>query len=126
MKRISVLLAVLAIFITTTALASVLFNGQVTSMWSTDQTATATVVTGPCVLHGIVVKTDGTNDVTITIADAAGTTYLVPASTVISGTGYAKTLWAAGASPPVKMTGIVVTVSVAGAGTVTYRVQYDQ
>ena len=79
MKRISVLLAVLAIFITTTALASVLFNGQVTSMWSTDQTATATVVTGPCVLHGIVVKTDGTNDVTITIADAAGTTYLVPA-----------------------------------------------
>lgn len=125
MKKLLTLIAVF-LLLSTPVFASQLFNGQTTSQWSTDRTATATVVEGPCVLHGVIVTTDATNDVTITIADTDGNTYLFPAATVVSGTVYAKTPWFAGATPPVKMTGIVVTVSVAGAGTCKYKVQYDQ
>lgn len=110
--------------------ASRLFDGQNTSQWSTDRTASAAVVTGACIFHGITIIMDGTNDVTFTIYDgiaAAGSTVLVPASQVIAGATWNKTPFMAGQTPGVFMeTGIYVSISVAGGGTVRYKVQFDQ
>ncbi len=127
MKKLQTLIIVGILMMSISGYSATLFHGQPTSQWSADQTASALIVSGPCVLHGIVVKTDGTNDVTLTIYDntsAAGTTKLLPASTVVDG---ANTPWAAGTTPPALMAnGIYVSISVAGGGSASYTVQYDQ
>jgi hypothetical protein len=120
---------VLAILLATgmQAEAARLFNGEHTSQPSIDYAASALVATGPCVLRGIVVKTDGTNAVTITIYDsttAAGKTVVFPASSVIPGTSY---LFSASSTPPTYMdNGIYVLMSIAGGGSATFKVEYDQ
>ena len=102
----------------------------VTAQWSEDFTFSAAVVTGRCIFHGITIRTDGTNDVTFTIYDgitASGKNVLFPKSQIISGTAWNKTPYAAGQTPGILMkTGIYVSVSVAGGGLVTYKIQYEQ
>ena len=132
MKRLLTLsVAILAIlFLVFPVHSAGLYDGQVTSQWSADQTASASVVAGRCLFHGISIVTDATNDVTFTIYDsltATGTTVLVPASQVISGTAWNKIPFMTGQTPGTLMhNGIYVAVSVAGGGSVKYKVQYSQ
>lgn len=132
MKRyLIVVLAALFVFsLPFHAGASRLFDGQSTSQWSVDKTASAAVVTGACIFHGITIVTDGTNDVTFTIYDgitAAESTVLVPASQVIAGATWNKMPFMAGQYPGAYMeTGIYVSISVAGGGSFKYKVMYEQ
>ena len=91
-----------------------------------DAAVSGVAVSGQSAFHGIVVKTDGVNNVTLNVYDntaAAGTT-LIPVNTVILGSDRT---WAFSWSPAVKCsTGIYVSIAVAGGGTATYKVQYDK
>lgn len=83
-------------------------------------------VTGAAAFGGILVKTDGTNNVTLNVYDNTSATgrLLIPADTIVLGTAR---LWALSFEPPVSATtGIYVTISVAGGGAASYQVIYDQ
>lgn len=90
------------------------------------QTESAAITTGAGLFYGIIVRTDGTNNVTLNIYDArsATGTRLTPANIVISGTSY-QSGWAFSLDPPITYTsGVYVSVSVAGGGTCSYDVLY--
>jgi hypothetical protein len=89
---------------------------------SGEQTASALILTGDGYFHQIIIQPDGTNDVTLSIYDntAASGTEITPTFVFAGDDG-------AAATPPVWIyvnTGIYVSVSVAGAGTVDYTVLY--
>lgn len=83
-------------------------------------------VTGECAFHGLIVKTDGTNDVTLSIYanTAASGTKLIPEDIVVLGItkifaySLGPAIWCAA--------GIYVKVSVAGGGSCSWQVHYDQ
>ncbi len=88
--------------------------------------ASAAAVTGRAAFYGIIVKTDGINNVTLNIYDntAASGTKLIPTDTVISGT---ERTWTLSYTPAVGCTiGVYVSISVAGGGSAVYQVEYDQ
>lgn len=103
-----------------------LFNGKRTSQLTVPAAASAAAVSGPCVFYGLIVKTDGTNNVTVNVYDntAASGTKLLPTSTVIPGTSR---LFAVDFSdaPILCDNGVYVDISVAGGGSFSYQVQYD-
>ena len=89
-------------------------------------TASGAAVSGQSAFYGLIVKTDGSNNVTINVYDntAASGTALIPTNTVIAGSDRT---WALSYNPAIKCsTGIYVAISVAGGGTATYQVQYDK
>jgi len=89
-------------------------------------TASGVAVSGAVAFFGVIVKTDGVNDVTINIyngANAAGDK-IIPTDMVIAGR---ERTWALSYVPAVKCVGgIYVTISVAGGGTATYQILYDK
>lgn len=92
------------------------------------QSGNATITTGAGLFYGIVVRTDGTNDVTLNVYDnnaaTVSGTRLTPASIVIDGASYASG-WAYSLDPAITYTtGIRVGVTVAGGGTCAYDVLY--
>jgi len=101
--------------------------GQVQVTQISDPAASsAAAATGQAAFYGIIIKTDGTNNVTLNIYDniAASGKKLVPTDIVVLGTAR---IWALSYSPAIKcLTGIYVSVSVAGGGTCTYQVLYDK
>lgn len=93
---------------------------------STPATASGAAVSGSAAFYGLIVITDGTNDVTVTVYDntAASGTLLMPTSFVIPGTAK---IWTLSYNPAIKCnTGIYVLLSVAGGGSATYQVVYDK
>lgn len=107
--------------------ASELFKGQQTARISTALTASGIIMSGPGVLHGLVIITDGKNAVTITLYDnttnAAGTMTL-PASMVFAATPQTQ---AVGFTPPlVVRSGVYATIAIAGGGTATVYGMIDQ
>jgi len=90
---------------------------------SNPQTASALIVTGRAVFYGISVRTDGSNDVTITLYDnTSGTgTTILPSSIVIDGTSKFATI---DDDRGISITnGIYATVT--SPGTFSYQVYYD-
>lgn len=87
-------------------------------------TVSAAAVTGPCAFMGIVLQTNGTNDITLNIYDndEASGNKLIPTDTVIEGNP--KRLWSLAYDPGIRcVTGVYVDVD----GTLgSYQVQYDQ
>ena len=82
-------------------------------------------MTGECAFHGIVLKTDGSNNVTLNIYDntAASGTKLIPTDFVVPGSDYYF-----GYSPPKAIkcsNGVYISVSVAGGGSCAFQVFYD-
>lgn len=96
---------------------------------SDQETATATHVSVPSVFRGLIVKTDGTNDVTITVRNntaVSGTAYLLPSAFLVLGE---VNLWAfsfGNDGGPIADTGINVEISVAGGGAAAVQVLYDK
>jgi len=93
---------------------------------SVPATTSSAAVSGPSAFYGLIVKTDGVNNVTINVYDntAASGTPLIPTDTVIAGSDRT---WALSYNPAIKCTnGVYVSISVAGGGTATYQVQYDK
>lgn len=119
MKR-SILSILLVLLLATSLLA--LEESQIT----TTATASGTAVTGAVWFNGIIVKTDGSNNVTLNIYDGTGVTVtrLIPTDFVIPGTEYYF-----GYRPPSPIRcriGIYVTIAVAGGGTASYQVLYSR
>ena len=85
---------------------------------STGKTASAAVVTKSGAFHGLLIKADGTNDITINVYDnasAASGTKLIPTDTVFDGTVKINSLSLA---PPVHFAnGLYLEITVAGGGT---------
>ena len=116
MKRLSLIIAVLAI----SASTAIAFAPNEVAYSSGEKTADATILTGTGYFHQIIVMPDGTNDVTVTVYDntASSGTKILPTMT-FSGTGGAQ------ATPPVWVgvnTGIRVDITTVG--TVAYTVYY--
>lgn len=88
---------------------------------------TGAAITSKCIFTGFVVKTDGTNNVTLTFHDnasAASGNLLLPTAVVVPGTARIYTF---GYSPGVPAyNGVYVTISVAGGGATAVMVLYDQ
>jgi hypothetical protein len=85
-------------------------------------------ITGPGAFGGIILLTDGTNNVTVNIYDndkpLPDGNKLIPTNTVFTGT---TRIWALGYDPPTPVSlGVYVTISVAGGGTCSYQILYDQ
>jgi len=83
-------------------------------------------VTGACVFKGIIFKTDGTNDVTVTVYDntSASGNKLTPESFVIEGSAR---VFALSYEPGVlAVNGIYVAMSVAGGGEASFQVKHTQ
>jgi len=118
MKR-KILLTIMLILLATSAYAG---------MWakqSAEKTADAAITTSSGFWHGIVLITDGTNAVTVTIYDnatAASGTKLWPTTTVT--TGASDRIQSFGMDPPINfVNGIYVDVTTSG--TVTYMVFFE-
>lgn len=93
---------------------------------SSIQTESKSITTGAGLFYGIVVRTDGTNDVTLNIYDSKSAigTKLTPSNIVIDGVTYVQG-WSFSTNPAITYTGgIYVDVSVAGGGTCSYQVFY--
>jgi len=93
---------------------------------STPATASSAVVSGSAAFYGLIIITDGINDVTVNIYDntAASGTNLIPTSLVIPGEVM---VWMMNYYPAIKCTtGIYVSISVANGGTASYQVFYDR
>jgi hypothetical protein len=89
---------------------------------SSPRTVSARMLTGKAVYYGIIIKTDGSNDITINIYDDNGQ-YLIPNNFIIKGTDYSKGILFPGG---IGIDGLVVNISVAGGGSCSYQVVYDQ
>ncbi len=126
MKKLIVVFALMATFLATTAYSAKLWNGQRTGQLTTSATTSGVAVTGPGILHGLFLITDGTNKVFVNIYDSATAstagTKLVPADLAILG---AARSFALSYSPPVYFAnGLFITVS--SAGTLAFQIEYDQ
>jgi hypothetical protein len=87
-------------------------------------TASGAAVSGQSAFYGIIVKTDGVNNVTLNVLDGVGGAALIPTDTIIAGSSR---VWTLSYSPAIKCTaGVYVTISVAGGGTAIWQVQYDK
>lgn len=94
------------------------------SQISAVKTADALIITGAAVFDGLIVQTDGSNNVTFTIYDntSATGTKITPTSLTVTGSSQS---WALSYDPPVGCsTGIYVDITTAG--TVAYQVLYRQ
>jgi len=92
------------------------------AVYEADQAA---IFTGRGLFQGILITTDGTNDITVGVYDKAtvATPLLIPTFVVL---GTSKT-FALSFSPGIAFsTGLSVAFSVAGAGTGSYQVFYDK
>ena len=122
MKKVLLTLFVAIFLIVGIAFATVEWCEQ-----STERTASAAISTTSGVFHGILLVTDATNAVILSIYDnvsAASGTELIPTTTVT--TSATNRITGISIEPPVRYdNGIYVSVSVAGGGTVTYMVYYD-
>ena len=90
------------------------------------KTESASICTGRGFFYGIIVRTDGTNNVTLNVYDSgtASGNRLLPSNIVINGVNNVSG-WAFGTDPALKFTaGVYVDASVAGGGTVEYEVLY--
>ena len=90
---------------------------------SAPASASALTVSGSCMFYGITVKTDGSNDVTLSVYDSltAAGTKLLPESIIIKGSSNLVTIFeSAGLWCD---NGIYVKVTCAGV--VSYQIQYD-
>lgn len=88
-------------------------------------TESALAVEHECVFNGLIIKTDGVNDVTINVYDndEASGNRLLPSDVVILGSVGFCTI---GVAPGIDVVnGVYVSVSVAAYGDVEYQVLYD-
>ncbi len=98
-------------------------QGYIPKNKSNPLTASALVVTGRAVFYGFMVRTDGTNDVTLTFYDntVASGTNIIPSSIVVDGGSKVGTLD--------DERGLAVTngiyAEITCAGTYSYQVYYD-
>lgn len=94
---------------------------------SESKTASALIKTGACAFAGLIVVTDGTNEVTVNIYDnieASGSDRFCPTDMPIRGAAKVFTL---DYEPPIQgKTGIYVKISIAGGGSCSYQVVYDE
>ncbi len=98
-------------------------SDRTTPATSSGTTAGATAVTGECVFHGILIQTDGSNDVTFNTYDntTASGTRILTGDLVVAGNTNKEFV-----NPPVSLhcsTGIHVTCTCAG--TFSWQVFYD-
>ena len=92
---------------------------------TTEASVSTAIVSGKVAFCGIIIKTDGVNNITLNIYDntIASGKPLVPTDTIILGNLRLVTL---NYYPPIRCnSGIYVSVSVAGGGTCSYQVIYD-
>ena len=127
-KRIIILIALLLVFVWVSIPASArLFKGSIPVAYLTAPAAASDAsVTGSCVFHGITFKTDGSNNITFTVYDSedASGTSITPVDCVIAGSALT---WSLSYDPGILCsTGIYTKVAVAGAGTCSFQVTYDQ
>jgi len=129
MKKILflILTVVMVLSFAVPGMALQLYKGSIPVSYITvPATASAASVSGSCVFYGIIVQTDGTNNVTLNVYDntAASGTNLTPDDIVILGSSRA---WTLSYSPgALCSTGVYVEVTVAGAGTCSFQVLYTQ
>ena len=94
---------------------------------SEPKTAMALIKTGVCSFAGLFLKTDNLNDITVNLYDnveASGNARCCPNDTLIRGIAELFTLTY---DPPIQgKTGIYVEISVAGGGSCSYQVVYDE
>lgn len=87
----------------------------------------ALIKTGICSFAGLILKTDNVNDVTVNLYDnieASGSIRFCPNDMLIRGIAELSTL---NYDPPIQgKTGIYVEISVAGGGSCSYQVVYDE
>jgi hypothetical protein len=129
MKKLFLFLMLFSIFFVSDSYSKVMVLNNssilVNELSTNYQTSTA-IISGKVAFGGIVIKTDGTNDITLNIYDNTTNSgkRLIPPNSVISGSAK---VWALGYDPPIKCSnGIYVEVSVAGGGTCSFQVVYDQ
>jgi len=129
LTRLLILLSILLSFSTANADWKSLSTGSgqvAVASLTAPATASGIAVTGACAFHGIVVTTDGANDITINIFDntAASGTRLLPTDTIVRGINRT---WTYELDPAIWCTtGIYVEISVAGGGSCSWQVHYDQ
>lgn len=121
MKRL-VLISILILAFSGIAFADNFTNSAGTTIRyqkiTAEASSSAQAVTGRGVFYGIMVKTDGTNNATVSVTD--GSVNLIPASTVIPGS---TRLALISFDPPLPMvSGAYVTISGTGA---SFQVLYD-
>lgn len=91
------------------------------------KSADALIKTGVCAFAGLIVVTDGSNDITVNIYDnieASGTKKLCPTDMLIRGA--AETFTLSYDPPIICSTGLYVDISIAGGGSCSYQVVYDE
>ncbi len=131
MKRYCILFAIIIILI---------FAGPIAADWKSLTTgagqvhvakltapasASGIAFTGACVFYGIVIRTDGSNDVTFSIYKntAASGDKLIPEDVIVNG---ATKIFTYGLDPGIWCTtGIYVKTAVAGGGSYSWQVEYD-
>jgi len=92
------------------------------AIYTADQTA---VYSGDCWLYGLVVATDGTNDVTVEVYDSLTNAGTQVFPDWIATTSSANRMSAISFDPPLQMTtGISVDITVGGGGSASYVVYY--
>ena len=126
MKRFGLIVLMLILCVAVQGQASSLWNGRLTAQLTAPATASAASVTGPGLFYGIIVLTDGTNNVTVNVYDntAASSTKLIPTDFIVSGSNRSLAI---SYDPGVKFsTGIYVDISVAGGGSCSFQILYDQ
>lgn len=103
-----------------------LFNGRPAVGLTSPAAASALAVTGRSAFYGIIVRTDGVNAVTLNVYDntEASGSKLIPTDTVIPGN--VNLAMIEFGTPILAENGIYVSASVAGGGSASYQVQYDQ
>jgi hypothetical protein len=101
-----------------------------TSSLSTTGAASGVAVDKTCIFYGVLIVPDGTNDVTVKVWGNTAASGLVLIDTyTVKGSGGPH---AVGFMPGVDrvngsiISGVYVSISVAGGGTCTWKVQYDQ
>lgn len=120
-KRILVFAAMLLFIFSSIAIA---FDS---SGQSAEKTASAAITSGAAVFHGLVVMSDGTNEITVNGYDNTSNSgkKLFPTWTVT--TSSSNRAQALSIMPPVKCTvGIYIEVTVGGGGTVAYMAYFNK
>ena len=87
--------------------------------------SSAQALSGECVFAGLIVRPDGTNEVTLNVYDntEASGNRILPSNVKVAGD---LGLWAIGFNPGIVVeTGVYVHLAVAGGGSAEYQVLYD-